>query len=366
MKPSIEIQPVKSVGIPAPLTLHANYAIRNLRQTSRLENSLSLSQDHKYHGEPLKMMTALYRTLPAFLILCCLSSLCFADPVAGRFFLMGPGRIHIKNMHTGQDVSVNLLNADGSLNEEGFTRIDETFGFPTAEMGEHISPRLIFMLDYFSDLIAPGKTINMISGYRSPDYNAALRDSGSVVAKTSTHMDGMALDFHIDGVAGRKLWEIIKSKDCCGIGYYGGANVHLDASRPRFWEAETSKVKTGESDYNRRIYLSTDYDRYRAGDRVRLSFSSVSDFGFGIAPAGAVVNDAEGNGTVAAVRIDAPESGGCIAIDDRKTSHFIYLSLPPDLREGRYRIKVDFCRRPYEQMPMKSVSNEIEVLGHAR
>jgi uncharacterized protein YcbK (DUF882 family) len=268
-------------------------------------------------------------------------------------------------MHTGQETTATLVNPDGSLNEEGFAKIDEVFGFPTREKGEHISPRLLFMLDYFSDLVAPGKLIKMESGYRSPDHNTTLRDKGGNVAKTSIHMDGMALDFAIDGVNGKKLWELIKSKDCCGIGHYGGASVHLDAARPRFWEAATSKVRTGDSDYNRYIYLSTDYDRYRAGDTVRLSFCSVSDFGFGIKRNVALVDDSGGNNTITTAPIKAPDGADCIAIPDSKASHFITFALPPHLREGKYRIRVDFCRRPFEQMPLKTVSNEIELLGPA-
>ncbi len=287
-----------------------------------------------------------------------------AETAADRFFLMGNGRIDIKNMHNGKEAAVNLLTADGSFNEEGFARIDEVFGFPTGEKGEHISRRLIFMLNYFSDLVAPGKTIKLVSGYRSPDYNTKIRDAGGNVAKTSLHMDGMAIDFSIDGVRGKKLWEIIKSKDCCGIGNYGSDIVHLDSGKPRFWEAATSKVRTEESDNNRRIYLSTDYDRYMPGDTVRLSFSSVSEFGFGVGRAVAFVDDAGGNGTAATGEITFEDNSECAAIRDRNASHSISLPLPASLRNGRYRIRIDFCRRPFEQMPSMILSNEIEVVRH--
>jgi uncharacterized protein YcbK (DUF882 family) len=289
----------------------------------------------------------------------------WGESAAGRFFLMGDSRIHIKNVHSGQEASVTLINPDGSTNEEGFTRIDEMFGFPTKEKGEHISPRLIFMLDYFSDLVAPGKMIKLESGYRSPNYNATLRNAGGNVARTSEHIDGMALDFSIDGVSGKDLWKIIKDKDCCGVGYYGGASIHLDSARPRFWETATSGVRTGDSDYNRRIYLTTDYDRYQAGDTVRLSLTSVSDFGFGVKRTVALVDSAEGNSTLARAQITAQDDADCFAIPDRKTSHFIYVTLPPNLRAGRYRIRIDFCQRPFEQMPLRTLSNKIEIIGHA-
>jgi uncharacterized protein YcbK (DUF882 family) len=306
-------------------------------------------------------VTGFLRAVLAALLIFFLPALIQAERTGGRFFLMGDGKIHLKNMHTGKEAWITLINPDGSLNDEGFDWIDEVFEFPTKEKGEHISERLIFMLDFFSDLAAPGKLIKMESGYRSPEYNTALRNGGRNVARTSIHIDGMALDFSIDGVNGRKLWEIIRSKDCCGIGYYGGASVHLDAARPRFWEAATSKVRTGESDHNRRIYLSTEYDRYGVGERVRLSLSSVSDFGFGVKRTVSLVDDADGNHTLATAQISPPGDVDCIEINDRKSSRFIYLKLPTDLREGRYRIMVDFCRRPHEQMPLRTVSNPIEI-----
>ena len=303
----------------------------------------------------------------AFLIFLSLPAPIRAETGRGRFFLMGDGKICIKNTHTGQLACISLLKPDGSLDEEGLARIDRVFGFPTEEMGEHISPRLLFMLDYFSDLVAPGKTINMTSGYRSPQYNSKLRNGGGNVAKTSIHMDGMALDFRIEGVNSKELWEIVRKRDCCGVGYYGGADIHLDAARPRFWDAATSKVRTGESDYNRRIYLSTDFDRYRAGETVRLSLVSVSDFGFGIRGPATILGYSQGNHAAVTARIKSRDrnASDCLILEDRKEAHSIYAVLPADLPKGKYRIKIDFCRRPFEQMPESTLSNEIEVVGHA-
>ena len=56
------------------------------------------------------------------------------------------------------------------------------------------------------------------------------------MASTSTHMDGTAIDFYIDGVDGKGLWEMIRHEACCGVGHYGGRTIHLDAGRPRFWQ----------------------------------------------------------------------------------------------------------------------------------
>jgi uncharacterized protein YcbK (DUF882 family) len=284
-----------------------------------------------------------------------------ADPSGGLFFIMGDGKLHIKSDRTGQETEVDLITADGLLNDKGFSKVDELFGFPTLEKGEHISPRLIFMLDHFSDQAAPGKMIHLESGYRSPEYNQKLKEKGGIVAKTSLHMDGMAADLYIPGVNGKMLWELIRSEECCGIGHYGGETIHLDSGRPRFWESDTADTTTGSSDYNRRIYLSTDRDRYRGGDTLRLSFSSVSDFGFGVAPSVAFVSDDRDGNIIETAPIEAETETDCRMIEDRKASRFLTVTLPPDIRAGKYRLRINFCRIPFPQMPGQRDSNKIEI-----
>jgi len=292
-----------------------------------------------------------------------INSSTFAQSKPSPFFLMGDGRIHIKNVHNEKEATVVLLQPDGSINEAAFDQIDAVFGFSAQENGEHISPRLIFMLNYFSNLVAPNRTIFLTSGYRSPEYNAGLRKAGGIVAKTSTHMDGLALDFYIEGIKGKELWEIIRQKNCGGVGHYGGKEVHLDAARPRFWEAATSKVTTNESDYNRRMVLSSDFDRYRPGQALKLSLSSVSDFGFGIRRKGFLMMVSEENHPPTEFELQTVEASDCLLIKDRRASRFINLTLPQNIKEGRYRIHLDFCQRPFEQMPLTILSNEIEILS---
>lgn len=280
-----------------------------------------------------------------------------------RFFLEGDGRLHIRNARTDKEADVRFVNPDGSLDESALGRIDEVFDFSPRHGSDHICLRLLFMLDHFSDRAAPGKVIHLTSGYRSPEYNSKLRSGGGNVASTSLHQDGMALDFNIEGVEGRELWRIIKEADCCGVGHYGGANVHLDSARPRFWEAATSGVRTGESERNRRMWLSTDFDRYGSGDPVRLSLVSISDFGFGVAGTARLVRDREGEETVRALQLTAPGDSGCINVVDRESARSIRFTLPDLPGKGRYRVRLDFCRRPFQDMPARVVSNEIEVTG---
>lgn len=283
-----------------------------------------------------------------------------SDPV--RFFRLGDGKISIRNEHDGREAKVDLFDTDGMLNEKALNEIDTIFNFPDDRKGEHISLRLLFLLDYFSDMIAPGKTIHLISGYRSPAFNKTLKKSGGNVARTSTHMDGMAIDFYLEGISGKVLWEAIRKENCCGVGHYGGKSVHIDSGRPRFWEAATSKVDTRESEFNRKVYLSTEYDRYRQGERLRFFLTSLSDFPFGIHKIVTLFKDIEGKNGTTALQIQTQDEEECILIRDRDASRSIYATLPAGLEPGRYRIRFEFCRRPFEQMPTTTLSNEIEIV----
>jgi uncharacterized protein YcbK (DUF882 family) len=278
--------------------------------------------------------------------------------------MTGDGRLVIRGV-SGKVLDIRYQKEDGSLDDAAFAQIDALFGFPTITMGENISRRMLGMLDYFSDLVAPGKTIVMASGYRSQSYNNQLRKAGRTAAKTSTHIDGMAIDFSIAGVEGKAFWDLIRHRDCCGAGNYGGNVIHLDSGRPRFWEKATSKVNTGASDFNRYIYLSTEYDRYEVGERARLLFTSISDFGFGVKPGFDFVSDKEGENQVSSGRLETESShikDGCLMIRERKDARFIFMKIPSDMKAGRYRIKLDFCHKPFTEMPDETVSNEIEVV----
>lgn len=287
---------------------------------------------------------------------------CAAHQPPERFFLMGSGTLHLKNLRNEREAEIHLRNRDGSFNEKSFDQADWVFGYPTREKGEHISPRLLFMLSYFADHTAPGKMITMESGYRSPDYNNKIREKGANAAKTSTHIDGLALDFWIEGVDGKALWETVRAKNCCGVGHYGGKTIHLDAGRPRFWEAATSGTKSEKPDDNRHIYLSTDFDRYGHGEKIKLSLSGISTFGFGVRPTVHLHSQADGEKTVVPLHIGTSSATGCSMVPDPMSSRLLTTSLPQELPVGRYRVHIEFCARPFAQMPTEVSSNEIEVV----
>ena len=79
--------------------------------------------------------------------------------------------------------------------------------------------------------------MQVISGYRSPRTNEALRQSGGGgVAKRSLHMHGLAMDIRMPGVDLPRLRDAAWGLQAGGVGYYPGSDfVHVDVGRVRRW-----------------------------------------------------------------------------------------------------------------------------------
>ena len=76
----------------------------------------------------------------------------------------------------------------------------------------------------------------LLSGYRSPATNAALRAQSSGVARNSLHMKGMAADLRLKS---RSVSQMARAAEACsagGVGRYSRSNfVHMDCGPIRHW-----------------------------------------------------------------------------------------------------------------------------------
>ena len=284
-----------------------------------------------------------------------------AAQLMDRYFLMGSGELHLFNHRNGREATVRLRQPNGSINNAALAVVDRVFAYP-GTTSDHISPRMLFALSSFVDQVAPGKTVQIESAYRSPEYNDSIRKQGANAARTSTHLDGLALDFWIDGVDGKGLWQMIRERNCCGVGHYGGKTIHFDAGRPRFWEAATSGTKSPEPDHNRHLYLSTEYDRYLRGETVKLMLSGIATYGFGLRPTVEIVSDTEPRQPLGRVRLASAPNTDCRSIPDRTVARAMAAPLSTELPPGRYRLRLGFCNKPFTQMPDEIISNPIELV----
>jgi uncharacterized protein YcbK (DUF882 family) len=76
----------------------------------------------------------------------------------------------------------------------------------------------------------------VISGYRSPETNALLREESSGVALNSLHLQGMAVDIRVPGRHLATLRNAARSLARGGVGYYPASDfVHVDVGQVRHW-----------------------------------------------------------------------------------------------------------------------------------
>ena len=99
-----------------------------------------------------------------------------------------------------------------------------------------IDPGLYDILDAMSGKLENRAPFQVISGYRSPRTNAALHAKSNGVAAHSLHMDGLAMDIRLEGVALTNLHAAALSMKRGGVGFYPTSNfVHVDVGRVRTW-----------------------------------------------------------------------------------------------------------------------------------
>jgi uncharacterized protein YcbK (DUF882 family) len=107
--------------------------------------------------------------------------------------------------------------------------------FRTSEVHE-IDPRLLDLLHKLAHSVGASEPFHVISGYRSPRTNSALRAHSSGVAKYSLHMEGKAIDIRLPGTRLTQVRDSARALAIGGVGYYPGSNfVHVDTGRVRTW-----------------------------------------------------------------------------------------------------------------------------------
>jgi uncharacterized protein YcbK (DUF882 family) len=80
--------------------------------------------------------------------------------------------------------------------------------------------------------------IDVLSGYRSPQTNAMLRQRSRQVAEHSAHMAGKAMDAHFIDVGTARIRDIAMRMEAGGVGFYPTGItpwVHIDSGPVRYW-----------------------------------------------------------------------------------------------------------------------------------
>jgi len=170
-----------------------------------------------------------------FMMLIPVSRLETATEHASPFRLTGDGRVDLFNTHTKERLSIVYRDSDGIYDDSSLDAIDHTLRCHS-ESGEHpISLKLVELIDHLQDHFK-ADDVRIISGYRSPKYNASLRRRSRRVAHNSLHTQGLAMDIRLPGVSAGKLGRYAGSLHAGGVGVYRGSSfVHVDVGPVRTW-----------------------------------------------------------------------------------------------------------------------------------
>ena len=163
------------------------------------------------------------------LLLPSISKAGFAGPLPSERRLRG------YNIHTGERLDVRYLQ-NGRYVEEELKTVNHFFrDFRTGGIRE-IDVRLLDLLCDISEKVSGNLSLNLVSGYRSPETNKMLRSISSGVALKSLHMVGQAADIRIPGVRTEAVREIAIGIGLGGVGYYPRSDfVHVDLGSVRSW-----------------------------------------------------------------------------------------------------------------------------------
>ena len=139
------------------------------------------------------------------------------------------------NMHTGESLKTTFWEK-GEYLQESLSDINHILRDYRNNEILPIDTRLLDLLHMLRGKLDTTQPIQIISGYRSPATNALLAAHSEGVAKGSLHMQGKAVDVHIEGVPLNELHRAAIALQGGGVGYYPSSNfVHVDVGRVRTW-----------------------------------------------------------------------------------------------------------------------------------
>jgi len=141
--------------------------------------------------------------------------------------------LSLYNVHTDEDLDVTYF-SDGSYDYEALGKINHLMRCHHADEVKPIDTGVLDLLCDIKDRLHKDRRIEIISGYRSVEYNEYLRLRSRKVARDSYHMQGLAIDFSISGMSKKTLSGIAKSFYAGGVGKYRQF-VHIDVGPIRYW-----------------------------------------------------------------------------------------------------------------------------------
>ena len=157
-------------------------------------------------------------------------------PSIARADELPDGELTFFNVHTDERLQVRYRDDAGNYDLTALDEVNHILRCHHTGEVAAIDVRMLEHVNLVQKAVDGGGEIHVISGYRSPEYNAQLQKRSRRVARHSLHIEGQALDFYIPGVKPRELRHAALKLRYGGVGYYPRKNfIHLDCGPFRTW-----------------------------------------------------------------------------------------------------------------------------------
>ncbi len=158
---------------------------------------------------------------------------CAAGPVLASY--NDRRSVAFVHTHTGEHLDA-VYFRDGAYDQTTLLQVAYTFRDFRCGDVHTIDPMLLDALFELRMRADHDKPYQIISAYRSPKTNAALRKTSHAVAEHSMHIEGRAIDIRVAGVSTKKLRDLALAMGRGGVGYYPDSDfLHVDTGRIRSW-----------------------------------------------------------------------------------------------------------------------------------
>ncbi|WP_455379153.1 DUF882 domain-containing protein [Petrachloros mirabilis] len=166
--------------------------------------------------------------------------------LSGRFITPGiaraqaedlpEGELAFYNVHTNERLRVRYRDEQGRYDLSALDDVNNILRCHHTGEVATMDPRVIEHINLVQKTLGGDGEIHVISGYRSPEYNAQLVKRSRRAVRHSLHVEGQAVDFFIPGVRLRTIRQAAMKLQYGGVGYYPRAKfIHLDCGPFRFW-----------------------------------------------------------------------------------------------------------------------------------
>jgi uncharacterized protein YcbK (DUF882 family) len=144
-----------------------------------------------------------------------------------------PRTLNMYNPHTGESLKTEYFKG-GEYNADALNEIYRFMRCHHTNEVHEINTEVLDLLSNIQKKFGKDRQAQIISGYRSAEYNEYLRSKSKKVADNSLHLQGLAIDFVIPGISTKKLSALAKAYEVGGVGRYRKF-VHIDSGRVRYW-----------------------------------------------------------------------------------------------------------------------------------